>query len=299
MGFGDRLVWDKDGTDWPNREHSTFVTAAGLAWHVQRCGQGPTLLLLHGTGASTHSWRALMPKLAEHFHVVAPDLPGHGFTDPMPIHRLSLPGMASAVEALLTKLGETPAFAVGHSAGAAVILRMVLDGQMAPKGVISLNGALEPYGGSAGQVFSGMARALFLNPFVPQVFSWSAGDVARTEKLIRNVGSTIDPEGVALYSRLFRNPGHVGGALGMMAGWNLKGLQRDLPKLTIPLLLVNAERDRSVSPRQGARIAQRVPGARTRLLTDLGHLAHEEKPDMALDMILEDARAVGLLEAAA
>ena len=57
--------WERDGRDWPNREASRFVHAAGLRWHVQVMGSGPVVLLLHGTGAATHSWRDLMPKLAE------------------------------------------------------------------------------------------------------------------------------------------------------------------------------------------------------------------------------------------
>jgi magnesium chelatase accessory protein len=45
------LVWNRDGGDWPNREASGFVEAAGSRWHVQKMGQGPPLLLIHGTGA--------------------------------------------------------------------------------------------------------------------------------------------------------------------------------------------------------------------------------------------------------
>ena len=51
--MADRPTWEHDGRDWPNREHSRFVTAAGLRWHVQVAGQGPDLLLVHGTAAAT------------------------------------------------------------------------------------------------------------------------------------------------------------------------------------------------------------------------------------------------------
>ncbi len=74
-----------------------------IRWHVQRMGEGPPLLLIHGTGAATHSWRGLMPMLARHFTVIAPDLPGHGFTQSPPAHRLSLPGMASDLSQLLQR----------------------------------------------------------------------------------------------------------------------------------------------------------------------------------------------------
>ncbi|NBQ74895.1 MAG: alpha/beta hydrolase, partial [Acetobacteraceae bacterium] len=61
---GETPSWEKDGRDWPNRTASRFVEAGGLNWHVQLMGQGPCLLLLHGTAAATHSWRDLAPLLA-------------------------------------------------------------------------------------------------------------------------------------------------------------------------------------------------------------------------------------------
>ncbi len=72
--------WDRAGADWPNRDASHFLRGGNTHWHYQRMGSGPPLMLLHGTGASTHSWRDLLPKLARHHDVIAPDLPGHGFT---------------------------------------------------------------------------------------------------------------------------------------------------------------------------------------------------------------------------
>ena len=76
-----RLDFARDGADWPLREASRFVEAGGLRWHVQTLGEGPPALLIHGTAGATHSWRGLAPLLARDFRLVAPDLPGHGFTD--------------------------------------------------------------------------------------------------------------------------------------------------------------------------------------------------------------------------
>jgi len=58
------LTLEADGADWPNRAASRKLRAGGVDWHVQILGRGPTLLLLHGTGASTHSWRDVAPLLA-------------------------------------------------------------------------------------------------------------------------------------------------------------------------------------------------------------------------------------------
>ncbi len=166
----DRPDWTTDGRDWPHRAASRFVEAGGLKWHVQEFGdpKAPVLLLLHGTGAATHSWRGLAPLLAARFRVVAPDLPGHGFTDPLPGASLSLPGMAAAVGALASALGIAPSVVAGHSAGAAVLARMCLDGTVSPRLVAAFNGALAPLPGAASLLFPSMARLLFLNPFTPR-----------------------------------------------------------------------------------------------------------------------------------
>eukprot|EP01031_Cornospumella_fuschlensis_P043289 gene43289-52912_t len=153
-GMGARMDWQAEGYDWPHHSASRFVEAGGLRWHVQQFTAtdryAPVALLIHGTGASTHSWRTLAPLLRAQFQVLTVDLPGHAFTG-MPSGGptspgLSLPGMARSLSALLAQLKTQPALVVGHSAGAAIAVRMCLDGLIAPRMVASLNGALVPLG---------------------------------------------------------------------------------------------------------------------------------------------------------
>ena len=279
---------------WPNREASRFVSAGGFRWHVQVMGAGPTLLLLHGTGAATHSWRALAPLLASRFTVVAPDLPGHGFTDTPASARLSLPGMAGSAATLLRTLDMRPALAVGHSAGAAILLRMCLDHRIAPRGVVSLNGALLPIEGVAGQLFQPLARVLGGVPLLPSLFAWRARDPATVRQLLANTGSRVDEEGVRLYGQLVSDPRHAAGALGMMARWDLRPLLADLPRLQTPLLLVAGSRDRTVPPAQATRVHALVPGAALARQPGLGHLAHEEDPAATAELIFRFAAGLGL-----
>jgi magnesium chelatase accessory protein len=292
------LVWSRDGADWPNRDSSTFVEAAGIRWHVQRMGEGPSLLLIHGTGAATHSWRGLLPRLAQHFSVIAPDLPGHGFTQSPPSHRLSLPGMAADLGMLLRKLEVRPEIAVGHSAGAAILARMCLAGRMAPRLLVALNGAFMPFGGVANHLFSPLAKLLVMNQLVPRVFAWQASHAGAVERLIANTGSTIDHIGIELYRKLVRNPAHVAAALRMMANWKLEPLLHDLPRLTTTLVLVAAANDRSVSPEVAQQVREILPSAVIERLPSLGHLAHEEQPQLIADLIEKYARATAAEQAA-
>ena len=292
------LNWERDGRDWPHCEASRFVTAAGLRWHLQRFGDGsaPALLLAHGTGASSHSWRGLAPLLARHFTVYAPDLPGHGFTGRPPSGRLSLPVMADALQELLRTLAVTPVLAVGHSAGAAILARLCLDAAVAPALLVSLNGALLPLRGVSGKVFSPLAKLLTKNPLVSRLFAWRGSDHAAVERLIRSTGSSLDPQGIELYARLLRSRQHVAGVLNMMADWDLQPLRRDLPRLRTPLLLVVGAADRAVPPADARRVQALLPdNSEIVTLPGLGHLAHEESPDEIAELVLRRARALGII----
>ena len=279
---------------WPNREWSRFVSAGGIRWHVQVMGNGPAVLLLHGTGAATHSWRGLAPLLSARFTVVAPDLPGHGFTQPPASARLSLPGMAASVSALLRTLAVRPELVVGHSAGVAILLRMCLDGRVAPRGVVSLNGALLPMEGTAGQVFQPLARVLAGVPLLPTLFAWRARDRAVVRQLLANTGSRVDDEAVRLYGQLVSNPHHAASALGMMARWDLRPLQAELPRVAVPLLLVAGTGDRAIPPAQAERVRALVPGAVLERQPGLGHLSHEEDPAATAALIFRFAESLGL-----
>jgi magnesium chelatase accessory protein len=291
----ERPVWERDGRDWPNREASRFVVAGGLRWHVQQMGSGPPLLLVHGTGAATHSWRGLAPLLAQRFTVIAPDLPGHGFTEAPPPERLSLPSMAAALDALLRVLGVSPTAGVGHSAGAAILARMSLDGRIGAGFLVSLNGALLPLGGMPGELFSPLAKLLASVSLVPRLFAWRAADRSVVERMLRSTGSKLDPRGVELYARLIRHSGHTAAALGMMAHWDLSPLVRDLPKLKAALMLVVGQNDRTIPPSEADRVKALLPAAEVISLPGLGHLAHEERPELIEELVVRLARRTGVL----
>ena len=285
------LDFARDGSDWPNRAASRFVQAGGVRFHVQVMGAGPVLLLLHGAGASTHSWRDVAPLLAERLTVVAPDLPGHGFTTMPPAAGMTTTGMAASVAALLAALELTPVAAVGHSAGAGLMLRMAIAGQLAGP-LVALNGALLPFPGVAAKLFPGLARLLFANPFVPSLVAAGVRGGGLVERFLERTGSRLEPQGTALYARLFGSAGHVAGMMGMMANWDLDAIERDLPRLANPLTLIVGDRDGTVPPAVSRRVAARVPGARLVTLPGLGHLAHEERPGEIAALIV-DALAAG------
>ena len=268
---------DYELRNWPNHDLSRFVQAGGIRWHVQQTGDGPKLLLVHGTGASTHSWRDLMRPLGAHFTVLAADLPGHGFTT-QAVGGSSIRAMSESLAVLLKQLQFVPDYVVGHSAGAVILCSLALAGRIVPRVIISINGAFLPLRGLAGMLFNPIAKMLASNSLLPRLLAHRAADSGRVKRVLLGTGSVVDPQGLELYCRLVRDPTHLAGALRMMADWDLQAFQQALPELRIPLVLIVAENDRAVAPHQSQAVRARVPSAAIVSLPGLGHLAHEEAP---------------------
>jgi len=288
----DTLDWERDGRDWPNASNSRFVDAGGLRWHVQNFGKGETVLLFHGAGAATHSWRDLAPLLGQRARVLAIDLPGHGFSSRPPADQLTLPGVADAVAALLAELGLQPRFTIGHSAGAALALFMTLSGRLTPDRLISLNGAHLPLRGFPAWLYSPIARFISESRSLPRWFAWRARERRVVENLMNGTGSRLDDYGIDLYWKLARSPSHVSAALGLMAGWDVRIIEREISQLARPISLITGDNDLTVPPADSLRVREQVRDAHWISQPGLGHLAHEERPQETVELIWQETGLV-------
>ena len=235
------------------------------------------ILLLHGAGGSGHSFRALIPLLSDTYRVIVPDLPGQGCTRAGGMRRLGLDAMAEDLTRLCLSGGLTPQVIIGHSAGAAIALRMA--DLMPLRGIVGINAALGTFDGAAGVMFPLMARALAATPFVASAVSKLWGNPTTVTKLLTGTGSPLDALGRAQYLTLVRDSDHVGGTLGMMAQWRLEGLMARLPSLHEPVLLIASDRDTAVPPRVSRDAVAHMPNATYAEIAGGGHLVHEEAAD--------------------
>jgi len=281
------MDWAAHQSSWPHAAFSRFVQLPGQRWHVQVCGSGPVLLLLHGTGASSHSWRALLAPLAAHYTVVCPDLSGHAFTTQHASQRPTLEHMAAQLQALLQQLQLWPHAVVGHSAGAAIGAQLLLQTQWPRPALIALNPAWLPPQGVASWLFPAAARLLTMNALAAGLLARAGRQPGVVEALIQSTGSRLDAEGLGLYQRLLQSPGHVQAVLAMMRAWRLEALARALPGLGGPVLVHLGGNDRTLGEEQAAQACALVPQAAVVRVPGLGHLAHEEAPAQTSAHILE------------
>lgn len=265
--------------DWPNQQHSRIVSA-GARWHVQRAGKGPAILLLHGTGSSAHTWDLVFKTLAESNDVLAVDLPGHGFSSALPTGRMRLDGVSTALADLLQVVNFKPDIIVGHSAGAAVALQLVLHDLSSPAAIVGINAALQPFGGGLSALFAPLARSMTLVPFLPKLIAHRARNIDVISRMLRSTGSDLPEQNVTRYQRLLVREQHVAATLQMMADWDLRTLLDDMEPLASRIYLMVGDCDEAVPPEQTIAVEKRYPDVTVSTMSGAGHLANEERPDL-------------------
>jgi magnesium chelatase accessory protein len=273
--------------DWPFKAQSSLVSTGRQRFWTIDTGpkDAPALLLLHGTGASGHSFRRTLPGLSQTYRTITPDLPGHGLSATGFQGRLGLDAMAQDLWTLCDTLKIQPQGIIGHSAGAAIGLRMA-ELRPVPQ-IIGLNAALGEFDGAAAFLFPIIAKGLATLPFAATAITTFFGRPGTVDRILAGTGSPLDAEGRAQYLCLVRDPDHVTGALGMMADWRLQGFLSRLPQTQTKVTLIASEGDRAVPPQVSIDAAKRIPGAKLHLVPKLGHLAHEETEDGLSALILD------------
>lgn len=283
------MEWARHSRSWPNAAHSEFVDVPPHRWHIQRAGEGPVVVLLHGAGASTHSWAPIFEKLSQQYDTIALDLPGQGFTKMGGAQSCGLNEMSADIASLLAALEVLPAAIIGHSAGAAIAVELAARLPKPPV-ILSINGAFDSFTGMAGVLFPAIAKTLALSPMTGALFSLVSDSDFRVRKLIESTGSKLPDDKIAFYRTLIRDSQHVNATLAMMANWSLDGMAQALSTCQSEVHFLVGGRDKAVRPSSSQEAAGRVAGSTIETISSLGHLMHEEDPDTALDWINRSLR---------
>jgi len=274
--------------DWPNRQHSSTVSVGGLDWHVQLTGKGPVVLLLHGTGSSTHSWSDLIPLLEADAQVLVPDLPGHAFTLGAKLEDLTLDEIAHSLQLLIEQLGiETPLIVVGHSAGAPLALRFAVGSSKPPKLVIALNPSFIPppavYTSFFGPLLGPITRSSTLSSLLASL-SPSLGMV---DKLLDSTNTILPETRRVYYRKLFERSEHVRGSMNFMAAADIHKVLVEANLYRGKLICVLGNQDAWIPVKPLEKIILDYFPAAEIVKWEGGHIMHELEPNKVAQLILE------------
>lgn len=282
------MPWETLKHQWPNSQHSQFIQTSDVRWHVQIFGEGPPMLLLHGLGSSTHTWRGMAPHLSKHYRLIAVDMPGHGFSSIPKTSSATFEGMAKSLRELLDTLHIWPTAVMGHSAGACLVAKLLLNTPNLPTpALIALNPAWLPLPGLANWMFPVSAKLIALNPMSAWLFAKHMSKELVIHKILSSTGSHLSEEDISFYRVLMQSPVHLKGVLQMMSYWNLGKLPEQLSQLKGRVLIQAGTHDLTIPFGHAVTSHQKITQSQLQSLSDLGHLAHEEKPQACAQQILD------------
>ena len=272
---------------WPNRSNSEFIKSENYNWHIQKFGStGKKLLLIHGTGASSHSWYPVIENLNLDIEALCLDLPGHGFTRAFAKQNKQLVTIVDQISFLLRKLDFYPNIIIGHSAGAAVAYELAKKIETEPS-TVAINAAFGQFSGLAGLAFPYFAKLAASTTIPARFLNLLASKEEIIRKLLASTGSAIPEQQIKCYQYLFSNPDHVDGTLQLMADWDLGNFLDRLPEETSPIHFLVGDRDKTVPPHISKSWDQLMPNSSLTKYKGLGHLLHEEDPN-AVSSILKN-----------
>ena len=280
-------TWRAASAFWPGVDDSQFVNTPVGSFHVRISGAGEDVLLLHGAGASGHSFDGVVKALCQHYRLIVPDLPGQGFSSLLAPEQVGLSEFAHYLISLMAQLDTSPRWIIGHSAGAALATQVALQANEPPEGIVCINAAFNPFGSVAAPIFSKAARLLARNQWLPRLLASPALRWRATPAMLSDTGSSVDPLMSQCYDALLSNPDHIAGTLRMMAGWDLPPLLVRLPQLEMPIWLIAAEGDKTIPPERSLSVMAKLKSGRSFRLPGLGHLAHEEDPEAIAEIFLQ------------
>jgi pimeloyl-ACP methyl ester carboxylesterase len=249
-----------------------------------RSGAGAPLVLLHALGLTRHTWDPVVPALAEHFDVIAVDLPGFGGSEPLPAGVEPTPAaLAAAVAGLLDELGVTAPHLAGNSLGGWVALELA---GIRPVASLTLVAPAGLWRGNTPLYCRASLRAS----------RWLSRHAARP--LSRLVGTRL---GRALvlgqtHGRPMQLPASYARAvidsMGTCPGFDAT-LTATLPRrilatapIEAPVTVAFGSRDLVLLPHQSRHLDQLPPGTRLATLPAGGHVPMADNPEAVTALIL-------------
>lgn len=262
------------------------VRVGGVDMHYVEVGSGPVLLLLHGLGASTFSFRRLLPLLAPHMRAIAVDLKGFGYSDRPSDGDYSLSAHARAVRDFMDVMGIERASVLGHSLGGAIAMHLAAAFPERVERLVLVSSA------SQGEVGRAVFGARFLRLFLPLVAVLTLQNRRFRSFSLRSAfydPASLTDEVMEGYIRPTRIKGHLR-ALGELMVDRAKDPRIDPSAICQPTLIIWGSGDRWLPPSNGRRLQRQIPGARMVVVDRAGHLVPEEQPEETAGAI------VGFLE---
>ncbi len=273
--------------DVPTGGRSGFTIVDERQVHYLEWGRSAAspVVCLHGGGQTAYMWEELGAALAPTHHVFAPDLPGHGDTDP--VEEMDRRSLAATIPPLLDEFGIERAAFVGASLGGIVSLTLAADqpGRVAAIALIDIGHRLEDEG--VNRIIDFMTKhesfaspeeaAVEVAEYLPHRRQVNADNLRRNLREL--------PDGRWVWKHMFAR--RLRGAEAPVGGWRelVAGMDREAASLTCPVLVLRGAASDVLSNEGAEEIASLIPDARLATVGSAGHHAAGDNPETTVDLV--------------
>ena len=255
-------------------------------------GEGPVILLVHGITGDSRQWNEIIPQLADHYTVLAPDLLGHG-QSAKPHGDYSLGAYAVSLRDLLIVLGHRRATVVGHSLGGGIAMQFSYEYPVFCERLVlvdsgGLGKEVHPLLRAAALPGADLVLPLLAHSNVHRVGEAVGQALGRLglelghdmAEMARGYASLSDAEARRAFLHTVR-------AVIDLRGQRVDATDRLYLAQMIPTLILWGRRD-PIIPVEHAAVAHRgIPGSRVEILDDAGHFPHVERPVLFARLLMD------------
>jgi pimeloyl-ACP methyl ester carboxylesterase len=268
-------------------EYSWFATIDGVRIHYQEAGDesAPPIILIHGFISSNLVWNEVILPLAQKgFRVIAPDLPGYGYSDKPADGRYTIDSQACAVSGLMDRLGIEKATIVGASYGGAVAATMALDYPERVAALVLVGAVTNDQ--PKKKLLLRLAGVPLIGDIATPLFLGSRWILRkRTEDVYRRLGYPLDERKLAARHHLLETANTHRAMIRTVRRWSADRISREAGLIRQPTLLVWGEEDTHIPLSDAFRLRDAIPNSRLIVFRRCGHLPPTEYPEKFVEAL--------------
>ena len=265
-------------------EHSKFIAIDGMEVHYRDEGYGQPIILIHGTGASLHTWDNWTEELKKTFRVIRLDLPAYGLTGPHPENKYTIPYYSDFLNKFVDSLKVNNFILAGNSLGGSIAWYYVTENEekVVLLSLLNSGGFFSQDKGSP-LVFK-LARAPVIKDILryvtPRFF------IKNTLKEVYHDESKLTDKKIDTYRDLILREDNREAFIYRSKNKSVDYTDR-LNEIKIPTQILWGDNDAWIPVENAKLFAEKIPNVKVDIMKDTGHIPMEERPEESLKLFVD------------
>lgn len=266
-------------------DNSQFLDLDGMKVHYRINGDtGETVVLLHGTASSLHTWEGWTKELSKEYRVISFDMPGFGITGPEPNGVYTRERYLKFIDDVLNALHVDSCYMAGNSFGGYMTWSYAAHHPEKVKKIAILNSSGYPRGDQPTPISFKMQKQEWLRPMITHITPKSL--VEKSVRVVYYDDSKITDALVDRYFELLLREGNRGGLMGKTQQITYD-FTDEIKQVQCPTLIMWGDSDGLVNVEAAPRFHEDIPNSELLIYENMGHVPMEEIPERSVQDFMD------------